>query len=365
MADAREVVRRLIPAETRALSAYHVPAANGLLKLDAMENPYRWPPALVETWLEELRAAEVNRYPDPGGVELKRLTRKALCIPAGLELLLGNGSDELIQLVAVALRQPGRTVLTPRPTFSMYKLISVVTGFDYVGVPLTDGEFALDKAALLAAIARHQPALVFLAYPNNPTGNLFDKDHIREVIRATPGLVVIDEAYAPFAGQSLLDAPLEFPNVVVMRTLSKLGLAGLRIGLMVGPPAWMEEFEKLRLPYNIGTLNQLTANFALRHYEVLEAQAARIRQDREALYAELKTLSCIRPYPSDANFITFSVPAGRAGEVFDGLRAAGVLIKNLHGSDPALSDHLRVTVGTPEQNSRFLEALAGVLARVA
>lgn len=358
---AQDLVLRLIRPEIRELSAYHVPEAASLVKLDAMENPYPWPPELVEAWLAELRDAQVNRYPDPRCAELKQRLRHTLEIPSELGLLLGNGSDELIQLVACTLRDSGRVVLAPQPTFSMYKLISVAAGMDYVSVPLSEGDFALDKAALISAIERCQPTLIFLAYPNNPTGNLFDERVVRDIIRAAPGLVVVDEAYAPFAERTLLEAVVEFPNLVIMRTLSKLGLAGLRIGVLIGSPVWLEQFEKLRLPYNIGTLNQLTANFALRHYGTLEQQARRIRDDRDTLYRELQMLPGIDPYRSRANFISFGVPTGRVAAIFDGLRAAGVLVKNLHGADPALADHLRVTVGTPEQNACFLTALASVL----
>lgn len=358
---ADELVSRLIRPEIRALSAYHVPEAAGLVKLDAMENPYPWPTELVEAWLGELRDAQVNRYPDPRSAELKQRLRHAFEIPSELGLLLGNGSDELIQLVAATLRDSGRVVLAPQPTFSMYKLISVAAGMEYVSVPLGKRDFALDQAAMSSAIERNRPVLIFLAYPNNPTGNLFDEHVVRDIIRAAPGLVVVDEAYAPFAERSLVDAVLEFPNLVVMRTLSKLGLAGLRIGVLIGAPVWLEQFEKLRLPYNIGTLNQLTANFALRHHGTLQQQASRIRDDRDALYAKLQMLPGIEPHRSRANFISFGVPSGCVGAIFDGLRAGGVLVKNLHGTDPALADHLRVTVGTPEQNQHFVTALGRVL----
>jgi histidinol-phosphate aminotransferase len=349
MADVTQLVERWVRPEIRALSAYHVPPAAGLIKLDAMENPYGWPEEVVAAWLERLRGVALNRYPDPGATELKRGLHDALDLGEGTELLLGNGSDELIQMIAMTLAEPGRVVLAPEPSFVMYRMIATFTGMDYVGVPLASDDFALDRDAMLAAIAEHDPAVIFLAYPNNPTGNLFDDASIEAILAATQGLVVIDEAYAPFAECSWLDRLGDFPNLVVMRTLSKLGLAGLRLGLLAGAPAWLGQFDKVRLPYNIGVLNQASASFALEHQALFE------------LHDALAALPGIVPLPSRANFILLRVPAGQAGLLFAALREAGVLVKSLDGSSPLLADCLRVTVGTPEENDLFLTALAGAL----
>jgi histidinol-phosphate aminotransferase len=344
MADVTQLVERWIRPEIRALSAYHVPPAAGLIKLDAMENPYGWPEEVVAAWLERLRGVALNRYPDPGAAELKQGLRDVLDLGEGTELLLGNGSDELIQMIAMTLAEPGRVVLAPEPSFVMYRMIATFTGMDYVGVPLVGDDFTLDRDAMLAAIAEHDPAVIFLAYPNNPTGNLFDDASIEAILAATQGLVVIDEAYAPFAECSWLDRLGDFPNLVVMRTLSKLGLAGLRLGLLAGAPAWLGQFDKVRLPYNIGVLNQASASFALEHQALFDA-----------------ALPGIVPLPSRANFILLRVPAGQAGLLFAALREAGVLVKSLDGSSPLLADCLRVTVGTPEENDLFLTALAGAI----
>ena len=362
--DPQARVERWVRPAIRALSAYHVPPARGLIKLDAMENPYGWPPELVDRWLETLRGAELNRYPDPSASRLTARLREVMDVPGEAGLLLGNGSDEIIQMIALCLAdagaEPARVVLAPEPSFVMYRLIAAFTGMSYVGVPLGE-DFSLDLGAMRAAIEQHEPAVVFLAYPNNPTGNLFDAGAVRAVIEAAPGLVVVDEAYHAFAGESFLGAVGEYDNLLVMRTVSKMGLAGLRLGLLAGPSAWLDEIDKVRLPYNINVLTQLSAEFALRHADVLDEQSERIRSEREALFAALNAMAGLRVYPSRANFILFRVPDGRAGDIFAGLREAGVLIKNLDGAGGPLRDCLRVTVGTPEENAAFLEALSDLL----
>jgi histidinol-phosphate aminotransferase len=210
---------------------------------------------------------------------------------------------------------------------------------------------------MLAAIDLQQPAVVFLAYPNNPTGNLFDRDAIEAIISKAPGLVVVDEAYAPFTDHSFLPGLPEAANLLVLRTLSKIGFAGLRLGLLAGPGDWLDEIEKTRLPYNISTLNQVTGTVALRHYDVFAGQAERLRSDREELFARLQDMPGLSVFPSQANFILFRSPPGRADAIDTGLKSRGVLIKNLNGSAPALTDCLRVTVGQPKENAAFLKAL--------
>jgi histidinol-phosphate aminotransferase len=359
-------VTALTPAELicpaiRALSPYHVPEATGLIKLDAMENPYSWPAELIEAWLATLRTAPLNRYPDPNATRLKAQLRASMAIPGDAGLILGNGSDELIQLLILALAGPDRVILAPDPSFVMYRLIAAFVGLRYVGVPLRAVDFSLDLEAMLAAIERHRPVLIFLAYPNNPTGNCFAEQDVRRVIQAAPGLVVVDEAYFPFTARSFLPSLAEFDRLLLMRTLSKLGLAGLRLGLLTGAPHWLEEFEKLRLPYNISSLTQVSAEFALTHQTVLAEQAYRIRADRAVLLAALNALPGITAFPSETNFILFRAPAGQADRLFESLREGGILIKNLNPGSGLLQDCLRVTVGTAEENQAFLAALAAAL----
>jgi histidinol-phosphate aminotransferase len=353
-------VQRWIRPEIQALTAYHVPDAGNFIKLDAMENPYRWPPELVEQWLDTLRAVELNRYPDPGAQVLTAQLKVAMQVPDGMQVVLGNGSDELIQMLALAVAQRERVILSPDPTFVMYRLIAEVAGLRYASVPLAE-DFSLDLAATQRAIDELQPAIVFLAYPNNPTGTLFDADAVEAVIRSAPGLVVVDEAYAPFTDASFMPRLGEFPNLLVLRTVSKMGLAGLRLGLLVGAPEWLGEIDKTRLPYNINVLTQASAQFALQHKAMLDAQAACIRSDRVLLFDALNRLPGLHAYPSDANFILFKTPAGSAQRIFEALREQGVLIKNLSPTGGRLADCLRVTVGTPEENREFLAALEKAL----
>lgn len=350
--EAAACASRVVRPVIRELSAYPVPPARDVVKLDAMENPYPLPPALHDAWLEALRGAPLNRYPDAAAADLKADLRAVFEVPAGADLLLGNGSDEIIQMVVTAVGGP---VLAPEPTFVMYDMVARFLDAGFVGVPLDD-RFGLDGEAMLAAIERHRPAVVFLAYPNNPTGNLFDEALVRSVVESAPGLVVIDEAYHAFAGRTLMPWVAKHPNVLVMRTLSKLGLAGLRLGFAAADPAWTRELDKVRLPYNVGVLTQRTAVFALAHIATFMEQAERIKDERRRVHDALAAAGygC---FPSDANFILFRCRERAAGDVFQALLDQGVLVKNLEKAHVALAGCLRVTIGTPEENDRFLAAL--------
>lgn len=355
------LVEKWIRPEIRAINAYHVSDASGLIKLDAMENPYTWPEELRDEWARLMRAADVNRYPDSRAQQLTRQLRSAMQIPPAAGVLLGNGSDEIIQMLALALGGEHRTLLSVEPGFVMYRLIAAFSGLDYLGIDLRGEDFSLHMGALLEAIDEHQPALLFLAYPNNPTGNLFDALQLEQLIAAAPGLVIIDEAYAPFTDASFMPRIEAFDNLVVMRTLSKMGLAGLRLGLLAGPPQWIKEIDKTRLPYNINHLTQLSATFALQHKEVFDRQTEAIRGNRAWLFARLQRMAGITPFQSEANFILVRTAAGRAVAVYEGLKQHGVLIKNLHGSHALLTDCLRITVGSEAENSTLVAALETIL----
>ena len=350
--------------EIRALAAYHVPDATGLIKLDAMENPYAWPTELVAAWQARLSTAGVNRYPDAQAKTLKARLREAMHIPPGAELLLGNGSDEIIQMLMLTVGGAGRALLTPEPGFAMFRIIATLTGTAYRGVPLRAADFSLDAEAMVAAIRETRPALVLIANPNNPTGNRFDEKALRAVIEAAPGLVVVDEAYFPFCDGDCLGWLADYDQLLIMRTVSKLGLAGLRLGLLAGSAAWLQEIDKTRLPYNINILTQLSAQFALEHAAVFARQTQAIREERARLAAALGAISGVRGFPSETNFILFRVPPRQAGRIQADLHKAGVLIKNFDGSHAQLADCLRVTVGTPPENDAFLAALKAAVARL-
>lgn len=363
MSNLKKLVEQWVRSDIREIGAYHVPDASGYIKLDAMENPFTWPEPMVNEWLELLRRVSVNRYPDPQMHSLKQRLKEAMDVPEGMDILLGNGSDEIIQMLAFAVRESGRAILAPAPSFVMYEMIAKFAGMEFIPVPLKN-DFTLDMTLMLSTIENTQPALIFLAYPNNPTGNLFKREEIEQILKSAEGIVVVDEAYHAFAGSSFMDELGRYDNLLVMRTVSKMGLAGLRLGLLAGPHEWLAEFDKVRLPYNINVLTQASAEFALRHRDVLDQQTEALVVNRGELFQHLKNLDGIEPFPSDANFILFRTPAGKADLIFEGLKDRKVLIKNLNKSGGLLKDCLRVTVGTGEENEAFLDALKHTLAWV-
>ncbi|HEY4038585.1 MAG TPA: histidinol-phosphate transaminase [Burkholderiaceae bacterium] len=347
--------------EVRAMRAYHVPDASGLIKLDAMENPFSLPPELARELGERLSRVALNRYPPADPAEFKRQLAESAGLPPGKALMLGNGSDELIHLMVQACARHGPSggavVLAPTPSFVMYEVFARLDGCRFVGVPLQP-DFRLDMAALLRAVEEHRPALLFVAYPNNPTGNLFARAEIQILLDRAPGLVVIDEAYCPFALETWMPQLAGRPNLVVLRTLSKLGLAGLRLGYACADPRWIVEFDKVRPPYNVGVLPLAAAAFLLDHFDVLQQQASVIRSERGRLLGALRGLPGVTAFDSDANFILLRVSDPE--RLFAGLRTRGILVKNVSGSHPLLWGCLRVTVGTPQENDALLQALGAL-----
>jgi histidinol-phosphate aminotransferase len=283
-------------------------------------------------------------------------------VPAGCDVLLGNGSDECIQYVTATLAREGAVVMAPTPSFAMFSMHALFYRLRFVGVPLRE-DFSLDTEAFLAAMAKEKPALVWIAFPNNPTGNAFPVADIERIVRAAPGLVVIDEAYQPFAGATFMPRLAEFENLVVMRTVSKIGMAGLRLGYVAGRPEWIGAFDKARSPFNVNVVTEAIAIKLLENKKVLDAQAARVLAERERLRPELERLPGLKVYPSAANFFLVRVAGGKGAgtKVFDGLKAQGVLVKDFSGGLPALDNCLRLTVGTPDENRILLTALREAL----
>lgn len=346
--------------EVLAMSAYKVADAGNLIKLDAMENPYSWPKHIIDKWLQEIKSCPINRYPDPEAKELATTLKRVNNIPDQSAILLGNGSDEIIQILLMALPNDAH-VLTPVPGFVMYKQVAQSLGLFYHGIALNADDFALDLTAMLTAIEQYQPAVIFLAYPNNPTGNLFAVRDIKEILAVAPGLVIIDEAYSPFTEATFINQLPTYQNLLVMRTVSKLGLAGLRLGFLAGEQELIAQLNKIRLPYNINNLTQMTADFALNNIEFLEAQTQTICQQRSQVLAQLSTLGGILAYSSSANFILFKSRNIPTDTIFQSLKKQGVLIKNLSPQGGLLSNCLRVTIGTEEENKTFMSALKTVL----
>ena len=342
-------INNWLRSDIQAINAYHVPTSVDMVKLDAMESPFPLPDELIGQYLAYLADADLNRYPNPGADELQQTLRELMNIPTDFGVLLGNGSDELIQLLALAC-ETGDTILSIEPSFVMYGMIAKFTRLNYQGVNLDDN-FEIDLSATLSAIKTHKPKLIFIAYPNNPTGNAFDRSAIETIITSTEAMVVLDEAYYAYADDSFLMDIAKYPNLVLLRTVSKIGFAGLRLGLLIGAKNTVTELDKLRLPYNINTLTQVSANFLLQEKDEIDKNARAILAERSNLSTALSAIDGLSVYPSQANFILFKAPGANA--LFEALKTQGVLIKDL-SSAPNLTNCLRVTVGSAEENALFI-----------
>jgi len=349
---------RVLRQDVQSMHAYAVQPSTGMVKVDTMENPFRLPASLRKALGERLAEVALNRYPAERGDVLRAALARHAQMPEGCDIMLGNGSDELISLLALACDLPGATVLAPLPGFVMYAMSAHLQGLKFVGVPTT-ANFELDLPAMLAAVRAHKPSLVYLAYPNNPTANLWDDTAIDEIIAAAPGLVVMDEAYQPFAARDSLVRLQRHPHVLLMRTMSKFGLAGVRIGYLIGRRELIAELDKLRPPFNISVLNCEAALFALEHADEYARQAAIIRAERARLQTAIAVLPGAHPYPSEANMILVRVPDAK--RTFAGMKQRGVLVKNVEGLHPLLANCLRITVGTPQENQQMIDALKASL----
>jgi len=353
---------RYLRADVQGMHGYAVQPSAGMVKVDTMENPFQLPAHLRQQLGARLAEVALNRYPAERGDVLRAELARHARMPEGCDIMLGNGSDELISLLTLAADVPGNVVMAPLPGFVMYEMSAKLQGLKFVGVPTT-ADFQLDREAMLAAVREHQPALIWLAYPNNPTASLWDDATIDAIIEAAPGLVVMDEAYQPFASKDSLARLQRFEHVLLMRTMSKFGLAGVRIGYLIGRQALIAEVDKLRPPFNISVLNCEAALFALEHTDEYARQAALIRAERGRIVAALQALPGVTPFPSEANMVLARVPD--AAGVFAGMKARKVLIKNISGLHPLLAGCLRITVGTPEENTLMLAALEAALQETA
>jgi len=344
----------LVRPAVRALQAYHVDETPVRIKLDAMENPFPLPPAVRRTTAAALSRVAVNFYPDPAAKTLKAAIGKMWGIRPD-RMLLGNGSDELIQAIILAFGGP---VLAPTPSFAMYEITARALSQDVVTVPLTR-EFDLDADAVIRKARQTGSKVIFLASPNNPTGNRYSDDAVRKVLRSVKASVVIDEAYYSFSGKSWLPQLRKYPNMILLRTLSKIGFAGLRIGVLTAAPEIVEELNKIRLPYNINSLSQAMGVAALQHQKILDNQIAVLVAERNKLYQALLKTPGVTPFPSETNFLLLWIEKD-ATAVFQTLRKRGILVKNLGRPGP-LKSCLRVTIGTPAQNREFLKNLNSIL----
>jgi len=348
-------IARLIRPEVRALAAYHVDETPVRIKLDAMENPFPLPDAVRREIAASIKNARVNLYPDPSAKELKKAIASLWKMKPEL-MILGNGSDELIQAIILAFGGP---VLVPSPTFAMYEITSRALAQAVITIPL-DRNFDLDADLLLEKAKQSKAKVIFLACPNNPTGNRFTDTAVRKVLDHADAAVVVDEAYYSFSGKTYLPLLNKYPNMIILRTLSKIGFAGLRVGVLTASPAIVNELNKIRLPYNINSLSQTAAVTALKHHDVINRQISLLISERQKLYNALSLLRGITAYPSETNFI-MARTATDATAVHGKLKKSGILIKNLSKPGP-LKNCLRVTIGTPEENRAFLTMLKKILA---
>jgi histidinol-phosphate aminotransferase len=342
-------INNWLRSDIKAINAYHVPYSADMVKLDAMESPFPLSDELTSQYLDYLADAQLNRYPSPNADELQQTLRELMDIPDEFSVLLGNGSDELIQLLALAC-DTGDTILSVEPSFVMYGMVAKFTRLNYQSVALTN-DFEIDADAMQKAIQIHNPKLIFIAYPNNPTGNMFNRTTIEHIITSTKAMIVLDEAYYAYATDSFLTDIAKYPNLVLLRTVSKIGFAGLRLGLLIAAQDTVKQLDKLRLPYNINTLTQVSANFLLQEKEIISANASIILAQRQILFDALVKTKVLKVYPSQANFILFKAP--NANILFKFLQDNGVLIKNLSATKQ-LTDCLRVTIGTLKQNQKFI-----------
>jgi histidinol-phosphate aminotransferase len=349
-------ITKLIKPEVRKLKAYFIDETPYRIKLDAMENPFSFPPEVRKEMADAVAGLPVNRYPDPSAEKLKESIAEFWGIGTK-RMILGNGSDELIQMIILAFGGP---VVIPAPTFAMYEITSRALSQEVAAVPLGK-DFSLNADKMLKKAKETRAKVIFLANPNNPTGNRFADEHVQKILNRTSAAVVIDEAYFSFSGKSFLPVLKDHPNMIILRTLSKIGLAGLRIGVLTASAKVIDQLNKVRLPYNLNSLSQTAARAALGRRDILNQQISLLISSRQRLYNELSGIKGITAYPSETNFILFRTTTD-ATRIYEKLKEAGILIKNL--SRPGqLANCLRVTVGTPEENNGFITQLRKILKR--
>jgi histidinol-phosphate aminotransferase len=355
--------RDLVRAPLRAASAYHVAAYPNAIKLDANESPFALSRAAHDTLAEVMRRPELHRYPDASAAALRETVAARMGVE-GAQLVFGNGSDELIGLLCGAFGEPpgkkrAGAVLFPSPTFVVFRTAAIAHGLEPVESPL-GARFEADEDALLAAVARERPNLVFLATPNNPTGTEWPRATIARLLVQHPDvMVVVDEAYIAYSdARSCVDLALAHPNCVVLQTLSKIGLAGLRVGVLVGRAEVVAEVEKVRPPYNLNTLGLRAAHAILsRHWDELAAHFATVKAQREELRAKLSALPGVEVFPSGANFLLVRV--AHAADLHAALVERGVVVRLFDRG--ALAGCLRITVGTAEENGWLVDAMRASL----
>lgn len=339
----------------RSISPYSVPRIECSVKLDGNESPYDLEEEEKLLLSKSLAELSMNRYPDPEALDVRFALSRAVGFPED-GILLGNGSDEIIQMIVEVFGGKSGRVLVPSPTFSMYRITSLILGKEASEVAL-DENFDIDLEPTLEIIRAEDPDIVFLATPNNPTGNSFSEEKVLEILEASTGAVVVDEAYCDFSKKSYVPHIEGYENLLVLRTMSKTGFAGARLGMLFARPQVASEVNKARLPYNINSLSQRVMSFVLERPEIVEREVSLILSERERLRDALGGIDALQVYPTDANFFLVRVPD--ADFLFAELVKNDILVRRFEG-DGRLGDCLRITVGTREENDRLTEALASI-----
>jgi len=343
--------KKWLRKDIQSISAYHVPNSDNFLKLDAMESPFVPNQDFQNEFTDFLSKVEINRYPNPTADEVEQSLRNLMGVDDSYGVLLGNGSDELIQILAMACGEKD-SIMSFSPSFVMYEMIAKFTRLNYLDSPLIDFDINLKEA--LNLIETQKPKIIFIAYPNNPTGNLFNREKIETIIKSTDALVVLDEAYYAYSDDTFLNDIAKYENLVLLRTISKIGFAGVRLGLLIGSQEIVSELNKIRLPYNINSLTQAASRFLLNKKDYLQSHANLIVNERKKLIESLKKYKNIIVFPSQANFVM--IKTEESEKFFNFLLEKKILIKNL-SKMKGLKNYLRITIGSQEDNSIFSSAL--------
>lgn len=349
-------IRTLIRREILEQEGYKAHVPDCPVKMDANEHPFSLPAVVKRALFAEMKKVSLNRYPEAGAHRVRKRYADYYGVEESM-LMVGNGSDELIHVLCSAMVNSS-FVLVPFPTFVMYRIIAVNSGHSVIEVPLQHS-FDLDLDAILTKLEEENPSLLFFSYPNSPTGNCFSTEKVEEIVRRSRGIVVIDEAYGAFSGKTLLPFVKKYPNVVILKTLSKVGFAAMRVGFLIGPPALIRELDKVRLPYNVNTFSQIAACMYLDYHNEFLRQIEEVVKERENLRRRLSEIRGIHPYPSESNFIFFSCDFD-SDTLYNSLLQRGIVVKNLNGPG-VLKNSMRVTVGTRRENQIFLDSLKTIL----
>jgi histidinol-phosphate aminotransferase len=352
-------MNELIRPEILSLDEYTLKQYPHRIKLNQNENPFELPQEIKAEILEKLGAMSWSRYPAfVPQQQIDAIARYAGWVPDGT--LLGNGSNDLLQLIFISALERNQTVVISQPTFTLYKILARGLGADVVEVQMTQ-DFRFDVDGIIAAARRTEARLVVICSPNNPTGTLMPEEDVVRILEETEGLVVLDEAYVHFAPGSLRHLLMRHDRLIILQTFSKaMGAAGLRFGYALAPVDLARQLNKIKLPYSVNIFTLVAAEVLLTHWDQLKGWIETLVGERERVKAGLQKLASCKVYPSSANFLLFETLRRKPGEVFDSVLKKGILIRNV-SSYPMLGRGLRVSTGTPEENTAFLVAIREAL----